>query len=86
MRKLHFITLNYTLNYILHLKISEWTICTLNYNMCYILHTAINFVIILDGTMWKDSIVSLLNSLKIIMKLHFTILNYTSDYTLHHKL
>ena len=61
-------------------------ICTLNYNMCYILHFAINSVIILDGTMWKDSIASLLNSLKINKKLHFIILNYTSDYTLHHKL
>ena len=38
------------------------------------------------GIMWKDSIASLLNPLKPKDKLHFTTLNYTPYYTLHHKL
>ena len=35
---------------------------------------------------WKDSITHILNPLKTNKKLHFTILNYTLDYTLHLKL
>ena len=47
--KLHFITLNYVLNYILHLKLLEYTLYTLNYHTYYILHPNINFIIKLDG-------------------------------------
>ena len=47
--KLHFITLNYVLNYILHLKLLEYTLYTLNYETYYILHPNINFIIKLDG-------------------------------------
>ena len=30
-RKLHFITINYALDYTLHHKLSNYTLCTLNY-------------------------------------------------------
>ena len=50
MRKLilHFTTLNYTLNYTLHLKLSEWTFCTINYNICYTSHPNIKFRVTID--------------------------------------
>ena len=38
------------------------------------------------GIMWKDSIATLLNPLKIKDKLHFTTLNYPLYYNLHHRL
>ena len=38
------------------------------------------------GTMWKDLIVHLLNSLKTNEKLHFTTLDYAPNYTLHPKI
>jgi len=37
-------------------------------------------------TTWKDLITHFLNALKTKDKLYFTILNYISYYTLHHKL
>ena len=55
--KLHFIILNYTLDYTLHPKLFkcpklfECTVCTLNYDTCYTLHLDISFTIILDGTL-----------------------------------
>ena len=47
-RKLHFITLNYTLYSNLHLKLFEFTFCILNYGPCYTLHLNVNFVVNLD--------------------------------------
>ena len=46
--KLHFITLNYTLNYTLHPKFFKCMFCTLNYDSCYTLHPDIKFVVNLD--------------------------------------
>jgi len=54
--KLHFTTLNDNSNYNLHYKLLECMISTLNYNLCYTLHFAINFSVILDNIMWKNSI------------------------------
>ena len=51
LKKLHFITLNYTLNYTLHPKFFEHMFCTLNYNFCYTLHSDIKFTINLDGNL-----------------------------------
>ena len=51
LRKLYFTTLNYTLNYTLHLKFFECMFCTLNYNFCYTLHSDIKFVVNLDGNL-----------------------------------
>ena len=48
--KLHFTTLNYTLDYTLHTKLFECSICTLNYDTCYTLHPDISFTVILDRT------------------------------------
>ena len=45
LRKLHFITLNYTSYYTLHSKLFECTFRTLNYNPCYILHLNVKFAI-----------------------------------------
>ena len=39
-----------------------------------------------NGITWKDLFAPFLNALKTKDKLHFTTLNYTSDYTLHLKL
>ena len=49
LEKLHFITLNYTLNYTLYPKLFECIFCTLNYEHCYILQSDIKFSIKLDG-------------------------------------
>ena len=46
--KLHFTTLDYTLNYILHPKLFECTFCTLNYYICYTLHPDFNFTVMLE--------------------------------------
>ena len=46
--KLHFTTLNHTLDYILHLKLFECTLYTLNYDSCYTLHPNVSFTIKLD--------------------------------------
>ena len=46
--KLHFITLNYILNYTLHPKLFECTLCILNYDLCYILHPNVSFTVKLD--------------------------------------
>ena len=48
MGKLHFTTLDYTLNYILHPKLFECTFCTLNYYICYTLHPDFNFTVMLE--------------------------------------
>ena len=47
--KLHFIILNYTLNYTLHAKLFECTFCTKNYDSCYILYPNVKFVFNLNG-------------------------------------
>ena len=47
--KLHFTTLNYTPNYILHHKLFECRFCTINYDIWYTLHLDIKFVVNLDG-------------------------------------
>ena len=47
--QLYFTTLNYTLDYTLHLKLFECMFCTLNYDSCYTLHHAVKFAINLDG-------------------------------------
>ena len=49
--KLYFITLNYILNYTLHLKLFECMVCTLNYDHCYTLHPNVSFTLKLDGNM-----------------------------------
>ena len=58
----------------------------LNYDHCYPLYSDIKFAVNLDGKIWKDLIASLPNLLKIKKKLHFTTLNYSSNYILHPKL
>ena len=49
--KLHFTTLNYVLNYTLHLKLLECTVITLNYSPCYTLQFApvVDSAVILNG-------------------------------------
>ena len=47
--KLHFITLNYTLDYTLHPKLSDCTLCTLNYHTYHTLHAGVIFVVIFNG-------------------------------------
>ena len=47
--KLHFITLNYTLNYTLYHKLFECMFCTLNYDPYYTLHLEVKFAVNLDG-------------------------------------
>ena len=49
--KLHFITLNYILNYILHPKLFKCTVCTINYDHYYTLHHNVSFTVKLDGNM-----------------------------------
>jgi len=49
LEELHFITLNYILDYILFYKLFECTFYTLNYDYCYILHPNIKFAIKLNG-------------------------------------
>ena len=48
MRKLHFTILNYTLNYTLHHKLSDCTLCTLNYNTYHALHPSVIFAVIFN--------------------------------------
>ena len=48
MKKLHFITLNYILNYILYLKLFECTLCIINYHNYHTLHSYITFTVKLD--------------------------------------
>ena len=47
--KLHFTTLNYTPDCILHPKFFEWTFCSLNYDICYTFHPNIKFRVTMDG-------------------------------------
>ena len=49
--KLHFTTLNYTLDYTLHFKLFECTFYILNYDICYTLHSIVSFTIKLDGNL-----------------------------------
>ena len=51
LEKLHFIILNYALNYILHPKLFECIICILNYDYCYTLHPIVSFTVKLDRNM-----------------------------------
>ena len=46
--KLHFITLNYALDYTLHPKLFKRTLCTLNYHTYYTLHHGIIFAVIFN--------------------------------------
>ena len=48
MGKLHFITLNYPLNYTLHHKLSDCTLCTLNYHTYHALHPGVIFTVIFN--------------------------------------
>ena len=43
--KSHFITLNYTLDYILYPKLFECILYTLNYNICYALYLDVSFIV-----------------------------------------
>ena len=65
--KLHFTILNYVLDYTLHHKLSDYTLCTLNYHTYHTLHHGVIFAVIfnrillhvtnascLDGTKLKD--------------------------------
>ena len=51
MGKLHFTTLNYASDYILHPKLFECTVYTLNYNSCYTLHPDVSFTVKFNGNM-----------------------------------
>ena len=46
--KLHFTTLNYALDYTLHLKLSDYTLCTLNYHTYHTLHFGVIFAVIFN--------------------------------------
>ena len=46
--KLHFVTLNHTLCYTLHLKFFKCMFCTINYKSCYTLHPTVKFAINLN--------------------------------------
>ena len=46
--KLHFITLNYPLDYILHPKLSNCTFCTINYHSYHALHSSVIFTVIFN--------------------------------------
>ena len=46
--KLHFTTLNYTLDYTLHPKLSDCTLCTLNYHTYHALHPDVIFAVIFN--------------------------------------
>ena len=50
-RKLHFTTINYVLNYTLHPKLSNCTLCTLNYHTYHTLHPGVIFAIIFNRIM-----------------------------------
>ena len=73
-------------DYILYPKLFECTFCTLNCDPCYTLRPNIKFAINLDGKILhyvNRSNCPSSQSFKNKDKLHFTTLNYTSDYTLH---
>ena len=46
--KLHFTTLNYPLDYTLHSKLSDCTLCTLNYHTYHALHPGVIFTVIFN--------------------------------------
>ena len=46
--KLHFTILNYALDYTLHPKLSDCTLCTLNYHTYHTLHPGVIFVVIFN--------------------------------------
>ena len=46
--KLHFTTLNYALDYTLHPKLSDCTLCTLNYHTYHTLHFGVIFAVIFN--------------------------------------
>ena len=48
LEKLHFTTLNYTLNYTLHPKLLDCTLCTLNYYTYHTLHPGVIFAVIFN--------------------------------------
>ena len=47
--KLHFITLNYTLDYTIRPKLFKCMFCTLNYDPSYTLHPDVKFAVNLNG-------------------------------------
>ena len=49
LEKLHFITLNYTLDYTIRPKLFKCTFCTLNYDPSYTLHPDVKFAVNLNG-------------------------------------
>ena len=53
--KLHFTTLNYPLDYTLHPKLSDCTLCTLNYHTYHALHPDVIFLLYLTESccMWQ---------------------------------
>ena len=53
--KLHFTTLNYALYYVLHPKLSDYTLCTLNYHTYHALHLGVIFAIIFNRTLLRVS-------------------------------
>ena len=48
LEKLHFTTLNYPLDYTLHPKLSDCTLCTLNYHTYHALHPGVIFTVIFN--------------------------------------
>ena len=48
MEKLHFIILNYALDYTLHPKLSDCTLCTLKYHIYHTLHPCVIFAVIFN--------------------------------------
>ena len=46
--KLHFITLNYALDYTLHPKLFDCTFCTINYHTYHTLHPGVIFAVIFN--------------------------------------
>ena len=48
MEKLHFITLNYPLDYTLHSRLSDCTLYTLNYHTYHALHPDVIFTVIFN--------------------------------------
>ena len=46
--KLHITTLNYALDYTLHPKLSDCTLCTLNYHTYHVLHSDVIFAVIFN--------------------------------------
>ena len=50
--ELHFIILNYAINYTLHHKLFKYTFCTIVYDLCYTLHPNVKFAVNLNGKVW----------------------------------